>query len=145
VPIPTTAFAVRFTFNSIVLDFDEPALAVIPAPFPIAAANRAYSGKTEWLFSRIEHRLTLSWGKLSKAKIEECYTFWTWYAQGKQTAIILDRLGTATDQAEYALFNNFFTRAEPPDLTIPPFPAGRTVLERPFYTFGPISFRQGNA
>jgi hypothetical protein len=146
-PIPLTAFAVRFFYGaSVTLDFDVPAMAILIPPRPVIAGNRVYSGKTEWLYGRMESQLSLTWMKLTAPKVAEVWTWWsTWYALGKQTAIILDRLGTATGQWEYDQWNTTFTKAEPgPDLTVAAFPLTRTVLERPAWTFGPITFRQGS-
>jgi hypothetical protein len=150
IPIRPGQFAVRFTYNSVNLDFDEPATAVRPETLPIGVSNAAQSGDEEYLHFRFETTLTLGWLTLSTAKMAELQQWYTtWGALKKQTVIILDRLGTCAGQREYDVFNSFFTRAvlitAPGQLQLPV--AGdnvRLFLGRSIYR-ATLNFRQAPA
>lgn len=137
----TGAFYTRLSWSASTLDFTEPLAAVLPVPSVIAGANIADDGTREQLTPRTEYQLRILTGKMTKAEADSLFTWWdTWAKLGKQTAITLDRLATATGLWEYGQWNSFFSKAE---LLNAPFGPGiRPYPARALYFFD-LAFRQG--
>lgn len=123
------------------LDFTTPSNPLI-SELRVKGENVSLSGFQETLSVRMESRLTLGFPILSRTNLIQIRDWWReWASLGRQSAVILDYLGTCAGQYEYDLFNTFFDKAH---CFYNPFEPKRFVPARQLFTMQ-LAFRQGRA
>lgn len=123
------------------LDFTTPANPLI-SEGRVKGENVSLTGFQETLSVRLEPRLTLGFTILSRDNLAQIRAWWIdWASLGRQSAIILDRLGTCSGQYEFDLFNTAFNLAH---CLYNPFEPKRFVVSRQLFTLQ-LTFRQGKA
>lgn len=130
----------RLTWNSNVLDIQNPVDVNIPTVLSIRGENYSMNGFRELLHVRDEVQVTLGFKVLSTALVTALHTYYDqWGKLGEQSTLVLDRNATQAGQWEYDFYNTYFTRAE---LLTTPFAPGRMIKGGSIYLLE-LTFRQG--